>query len=384
MAALLVAVLLVLAGALAANGARFYQSNDFFCLWNGSRLLLAGESPYDEVRWLEAAGGPRPGHDGALVPSACTARFAYPLWTAAVLAPFGALPLEAAATLWMATGIGAAIGGTVLAWRSIRGPASGAALLGVLLVSSQPFWVLLVGGQMTGLLLGACGVLAWAASRRRQATGGLALTLLLIKPQLVAVLAPILVLGAVARGAVRAVAAFGAAVALLVAMPFALQPGWLSGWLPEVTGRATELAPRLATLWGFAADVLGHPAWGIPLAGALVLALWSSLRGVPVRPAEAVGLALALSLALAPHAWSYDHLLLVVPWAAALAAVLALRGWPRAALLGGVVASASLLPWTLYAVAFARGADTLSVAVPIATMAVLALSLRARMGQASS
>ncbi|HUG55750.1 MAG TPA: glycosyltransferase 87 family protein [Candidatus Limnocylindrales bacterium] len=312
------------------------------------------------------------------MPSACTARYAYPLWTAVVLAPFGALPLELAATLWIAVGIGAAVGGTALAWHAVRGPRRGAALLGALLVSSQPFWVLLVGGQMTGLLLGLSGLLAWTASQQRQVTGGLSLALLLVKPQLVAVLAPVLVVGAATRRAVRAVVAFGAAAAVLVALPFALEPGWLSGWLPEVTGRATELAPRLATLWGLAADLFGHPGWGIPLAAGLVIALWWLLRGAAVRPAEAVALALALSVALAPHAWSYDHLVLVVPWAAALAAALPLRGWRRAALLGGVVATASPLPWTLYAVAFARGADTLSVAVPVATMAVLALALRAR------
>ena len=374
--ALLIAALLIAAGTVAAVGAGFYQSNDFFCLWSGARLLLSGLSPYDPVVWSEATGGLRPGHGGLLAPSACTIRFAYPLWTAVVLVPFGALPLEIAATLWLSLGIGAAIAGTALAWRAANGPARGSGLLGALVVSSQPFWLLLVGGQLTGILLGLSGGLAWAVSRDRQVLGGLALALLLIKPQLVAVLAPLLVAWALLHGAMKMVVTYVIGSLVLIGIAFVLQPGWLEDWLPELAERAGSLAPRLATLWGFAADVFGDPAWGIPLAVAILIATWLALRGAPVRPVDAIAIGIALSLALAPHAWSYDHLLLTVPWSLALAAALRASAGRRAMLLGGVVGSASLLPWALYALAFTRGGETLSVVVPLAALGAVVLAIR--------
>jgi len=43
------------------------------------------------------------------VPSSCPGRYGYPLWTAVVMVPIGALPIELAASAWMAISLGAAL-----------------------------------------------------------------------------------------------------------------------------------------------------------------------------------------------------------------------------------------------------------------------------------
>lgn len=370
--------LLLVAGAIAATGARFYESNDFFCLWSGARIVLHGDSPYNRATWAAATGGLHPSHDGTLTVGACTARYAYPLWTAVALLPVGALPLGLAAGVWAALAIAATIVGTAAAWRAFDGPPASAPLLAALVVGSQPFWLLLVGGQITGVLLGLAGLSAAALARRRFRSAGALVGALVLKPQLALFLLPSLsLLFAMPRARRRFVTGVLAVLALFVGVAFARDPGWLGPWLGEVFDRTSGLTPRLATLWGFADDVLGTSAWAVPLivlcaAGAAML-----VRRVALTPALWFALLIPWSLAAAPHAWSYDHLLLVVPWAATLACATQLPGRQRVLILLALAVCASLLPWLLYVVAFARGQETLSVAVPVASLFLIAYAVRA-------
>lgn len=46
-----VVLVVVLAGWVAANGALWYRTADFYCLREGARLAAAGQDPYDESLW---------------------------------------------------------------------------------------------------------------------------------------------------------------------------------------------------------------------------------------------------------------------------------------------------------------------------------------------
>ena len=89
-----------------------------------------------------------------------------------------------------------------------------------------------------------------------------------------------------------------------------------------------------------------------------------------------LALSTSLSLVVTPYAWSYDFLVLACPWAFVLARAARTRGAPAFALRAGVVTVASLMPWVLYAVAFGRGGETLSVLVPAATALLVAAATR--------
>jgi hypothetical protein len=94
-----------------------------------------------------------------------------------------------------------------------------------------------------------------------------------------------------------------------------------------------------------------------------------------VSAPQLAGLAIAVSVFAAPYAWSYDYLVLAVPWAVTMAN--ADRAAASTQLRVALVVIASLLPWTLYAAAFQRGDESLSAIVPAAAAILLAASIRA-------
>lgn len=368
--------LLLLAGALGAVGTHSYESNDFFCIWSGAHLVAQGKDPYERAVWAAATGGPHPGHDGLPTAGACTGRFAYPLWTATALVPIGVLPLGTAAALWIALAIAGTIIGMAGAWRAFDGGPDGALLLAALTLASQPFWLLLVGGQITGLLLGLVGLACVAVARERLSLGAALLAAQLLKPQLVLPLLPVVGIAALIRRLWGPVLALGTTAALFVVAAFVRDPGWAGPWLAEISDRTSGLTPRLATLWGFADDFLGTSLWAVPLVAASAAGGRWIVGPATVTPVLWLALLVPWSLAAAPHAWSYDHLLLVIPWAATLACAMRVDGRTRLVLLLALATAASAAPWLLYSVAFARGRETLSVLTPLLSLFVLATSIR--------
>jgi hypothetical protein len=365
--------LLLLCGHLAARGSLYYQTGDFFCLWSGARLAIVGADPYDEAQWAAATGDLYPDRRRGLATSSCAARFAYPLWTALALAPIGALPLEIAASLWIAIGIGGTLAGTALAWRASGGPARLAPLLGLVVVTSQPFWVLLVGGQITGVMLAILGASVWALERGRQWSGGAALAALALKPQIVGLFAPLLLLRTVLSRRHRYVVAAAVAGALLVAASLAADPSWPTSWASEIGGRRLRITTLLPTVWGFSGDVLGAPVLGVVVLATLGVVAALAARRIRTDTGYAAAV-LPLSLLAAPHIWSYDYLVLALPWAVAMSLAGRAGRATRLLLLLAIAIAACVLPWLMYAIAFARGGETLSAVVPAASLVVLALA----------
>ncbi len=373
-AAFIVGVALA-AGYVAARGSSWYQTGDFFCNWAGANFVVTGRNPYDQDAWLAATGGLYPDMQGGYRRASCLGRSPYPLWTHVAFAPLGLLPLELAATLWMALAICATLAGTYLAWRAARLAPARLPFLLALVICSQPFWVLLVGGQFSGLMLLLAAVTAWSVVSGHEAPGGAALSAMIIRPQIGALFAPVVLLQAVAGGRRRFIFAALAVGVALVGASLLVAPLWPLEWIGELVDRRLRLTALLPTAWGFAADVTGVPALGALLIVAVLVGVFAvggraAFTGLPL-----VGNALALSLFATPHIWSYDYLVLAVPWAITLAFIDRIRGFRRLLLLLGLVTVASALPWALYGVAFARGGETLSAVIPAATALLLAAAL---------
>src|SRR5258705_13690471 len=224
------ALVLLVAGAAAARSNSYYQATDFYCLYHGARSLVVGHDPYDEAWWRGVAGGLSPDPSGPVVPSSCPGRYGYPLWTAVVMLPIGALPIELASSLWMAVSLGAALAGAWCAWLAVRGPARLAPLYAILVITAQPLLLLVIYGQITGVMLGLAGLFALLAARGRAAAGA-ALSALALKPQIVALAIPAIALRAIVQRRWRLLAFAAATGALMVVVPMLFLPGWVSEWL---------------------------------------------------------------------------------------------------------------------------------------------------------
>jgi len=372
-----IAFVLIVAGAVAARSNLYYQATDFFCLYHGARSLVVGHDPYDESWWKEVTGALYPDPSGHLVPSSCPGRYGYPLWTAVAMMPIGALPIELGASAWMAISLGAALAGAWWAWLAVRGPARLAPLYGILLVTAQPLWLLVIYGQITGVMLGLAGLFALVAARGRAAAGA-ALSGLALKPQIVALAIPAVALRALALRRWRLLAvSVGTGVAMVV-VPMLFLPGWVFEWLDELVVRRARVAVFLPTAWGLAADVLGNTALGALLVALVAIGCWLLVRRSRVDDVGLFALTLPLSLFATPYAWSYDFLVLFVSYAFVMARAEGAPPRTRMWLTVGAVALAGPVQWLLYTVAFPRGNETLSAVVTAATALLVAAALRVR------
>ncbi len=363
-------------GVFAARSALWYQTADFFCLYQGSHVLAMGADPYDEAVWQAATAHLYPDPSRGMVLPPCPGRYGYPLWTAVALLPIGVLPIEAAASLWMTLSIGASLLGIGAAWRAFGGTARYAALFAVAVVMSQPFWIFLLSGQISGLALGLAGVTAWALAQRRERLGGISLALLALKPQTSGITIPASFVQAVLARRWRFAGAALVTGLVLIVVPFAFVTSWPFEWLGEVGGRRLRVITQMPTAWGFAAQTTGDPAWGVLFLAAIV-ALTVLIARPHVDAVRVFVLTIPLSLLATPYAWTYDYLVLAVAWGFILACAERNSGAVRGVLVASTLLLAVALPWMLYALSFARGEEALSASLAALTALVAAAAARA-------
>lgn len=374
----LLAVAILVLGAIGASGAGFYRTHDFYALYSGSRLVAAGVDPYDEVQWCAETEGVTPqAYDQSRHIAVCFVRYAYPMWTAIALLPFGMLPLTVASTLWLAVSIALSIAAIRWSWLAVQGGAGWAPLFVLIILFSQPFWLLLALGQMSGVLFAVTAFTAYALSRASDRPAGGVLALTALKPNVLPVFGAALLVWAVALGRRRVLVAAAAVGAALVALSLVRGLGWLGEWWHELFGRQIGHAVEYGTAWGLAAVDFHNVA----LAPVLIIALAAAVL-IPARarlgdPVVLASIAVPLSLFATPYAWSYDFLPLALPWGYILAAASRVRArHRRVALLALLVVVAILGPWLLWAVAQGRHTESLSAMIPAATAMLVVVALR--------
>ncbi|HEV2009866.1 MAG TPA: glycosyltransferase family 87 protein [Candidatus Limnocylindria bacterium] len=348
--------------------ARAYRSGDFFGFWAASRAVIEGASPYDPVWFADLAR-----RSGAVFSSY---RSVYPPWTAFALLPFGLLPFALASPAWL-IGQLAVVGAAVLLLAQ-RMSARERPVFATVVAFSQPLWLLVVGGNISGFLAGAVGGSFLAAAAGRPRLAGACFGLVALKPH------PFLLVGLAAALAATARERRGFAVgALATAGPLigaalALRPAWLGEWLGSASALQATTGSN-ATLWTVGRIVGAERS---PLAAAAVIvaitawALWH--RAVRPSLPLAIAGAVSVSLAVAPHGWSYDQLVLLVPLGIIFEALPARPQPERSRRVVLVTLLAVTVPWALYALAFQRGGEEFSVVTPLLVFAAVVVLHRER------
>ena len=332
--------------------------------------------PYDEESWTRELGGPALNAGGVLRPSTC--RFGYPLWTAVILAPLGVLPGMVAAAIWVAALVAGVIVGVVLIWRVVR-PGGSALAFGTLVITSLPFWLTLITAQVDGLMLGLIGAGLWWQGRGRSGAGA-ALAMLAVKPHIVWLTLPAIGVWLLARSR-RTLVVVGITGLVMLSLSLLARPGWIGDWLAEVfRSQRQAWSFNQTTIWQLGAD-FGLPVWAVAI---VVVPLIYMLAKEVSRPAvplvDVIAASLVAGLLASPYVGSYDLILLAVAWGRILALGIAATESRRVALLAGLLVSASVLPWVLYAMSSisltsSANESPISIAV-IATAIVLWVALR--------
>ena len=155
------------------------------------------------------------------------------------------------------------IGGVVLCLRLVewRMPPW---LLGVMLLWTVVFYNsarTIILGQFAALIFLWLAGSLWALQRERDVLAGVLLALTTIKPQMSFLLIPLLLLWGMGQRRWRFVGGFSAAMVGLLGLSFVLLPGWLAGFLTQVTAYPgyTITGSPIWVLTGFYFPQLGRP-----------------------------------------------------------------------------------------------------------------------------
>jgi len=340
-------------------------SGDFGIIWCGPRAILDGADPYVPASW--DAERLRYG-----MPITNSAVYAYPPWVAVALLPLGALPFGVAAFTWTAGGIVCA----ALALRALlHSYAPGLpvvhALVGFVLLVSQPGVATFFSGQWGFVLVAAVAATAVFAQSRRPVAGALSTLVFIAKPQYFVLLGWALLRAYFARRQPRYALTLLAAGALILVASITVGRKAVASWLgavaPVVAGDQT--ATTLSAAFGDLGGDIGVVAAVVVMFAALAIGLCFDPRGD-----SWLAVWIPLSSLAATYARSYDQLVLL-PALVIATGVIARRSKHIAALFGaGTLAVFALGSILLYAVAASRNREDTSVALTILIFALIAAS----------
>ncbi len=369
--AVLGATPLIVALAAAIVAALNSPSGDFFHFWLAGYFNWTGQDPYYSPDWLRGHGTFGAGWITYPV-------FAYPLPLATLLAPLGLLSLDAAHVVWLAVSVVlmiVALFMVVLRWPVPRFKHYVLPLLAGLGLF-RPVWVVMHNGQLSAWLLFVAVVAAMWWDEGRWLRGGLALSLLALKPSLGLPVLGLAGLWLLAARRWRALAGLAAGLAGLYLLGALRDPAWVSKFLDSSRAMLSDTFGYAPSLWGVGGALCGHDltctTWlGAALAGALALGAAAYLFVRPARhdPLHVVAVAVVAALLVTPYIWAYDQLLLLLPIAAFLGE---LMGRGRIYLVNALAFLAlDIGAIALLFVAVQTGQDIWSALVPLAVGAAL-------------
>ncbi len=293
--------------------------NDFFSRWvGGCALLREGLNPYSEAvtRRIQEGMYGRPAR-----PDEDQVAFAYPLYSLLFFWPLcctDRYPLVQAIWMWwLLAGLVAA----VVLWMQVICWHPHLWLWTLTLVWSVLFYhdlraILL--GQLAVLVMLALVCALWTLQRGRDGWAGFLLALSTVKPQLVYLALPWILLWAAGRRRWRLWWSFGASLAALILGSMLLLPSWVPDFIRQalaypsytVYGSLTAMIFRYWLGWGRGTEV---GALAVLAAGTLLLA-WRSWRGTWEQMVWMLGLLLLLTNFFTPRIATTNYLMLV-PWA---------------------------------------------------------------------
>lgn len=288
---------------------------DLYSPWTGTRAALHGTDPYSPVVTEQIQ---RTIYGHPLTPAESWDRqaFVYPATIVFFLAPFTLLSWPVVHALFVPLAIGAA---ALAAWIWLRlcwpSAARGPTLVAfVLILASWPAVWGYFQRQPSLFVLAAITLSVFWFQKRQDIPAAIFLAAATVKPQMVVLLIPWLLLLAIVERRWRFISTFAVALASLVGASSILVPHWIPHWIHASIAYARYPAkvPLLVFLFGRTA--------GLVLMLALLAALIFRLRALrsiardPRGLLQSVALVLAVSLCLMPaNPWLVFNDLLLVP-----------------------------------------------------------------------
>ena len=321
--------------------------NDFLTHYGAWQAYLRdGDNPYSDAAALNTQ---RAIYGRPALPGEDQNRMVYPFYSIVIHGPFVLIadyPLARA--LYMTLLQVALFAGVILCLRLLHWqPPTG-------LVAFVLIWSLLYYHDARGIIIGQFAILAFGAlaatlfllQRQHDLDAGALLTLITIKPTLVFLVVPFLLLWGSARRRWHFVGGFLATLALLVVGSFIVLPTWFGDWLYRLTQYA-EYTHNQSPVWTIA--LMGSTITIIYVGGLVLLLLWSWWRALRADDGAeffwTLGITLVVSNLISPRTATTDYVLMLVPTLAWFAALDRVPRWGRAALIALMLISLIGLWW---------------------------------------
>jgi hypothetical protein len=302
----------------AVFASRYPGAADFFPRWFGGRvLLLEGRNPYDRDVALEAQLGlfgryTEPWEDQVA--------FAYPLYTLFLFWPLVYTSYAIAQAVWMVGLQFVLILATILCLKLVRWqpPLWLLALTLLWAVIFYPGARSIMLGQFSAIVFGFLAASLFAFDRQRDYLAGACLALTTVKPQMVFMVIPFVLLLALSRRRWRVIIGFGGALILLTLAGMLLVPTWpvdfYSG-LFAYSGYVGFYSPIENLTRTFAAPIALPLANGLSviLIGLMLWAWWQMWRKKPGWSVYALMLTLIIGSLVAFRSATTNHVILYLP-----------------------------------------------------------------------
>lgn len=268
------------------------------------------------------------------------AEYPYPLWTVAVLIPFVIWAPKISLTIWFFCNL-LMLAGSLSIFISLFDWELSPALFALTVSLSGFFLPVLTSvwlGQLTIFSLFILALTTYFFLRQKWTWLGIALGLSFIKPQIMILLAGLLLLWALWHRRWQVYYGFGAVMIalVLISLPFISNPQQIIGG-----GIASHLGTYIkltSTIWGLCLS-LGI-SWVIPLLVSIALVLWLGWVWLPFlfgketssnRILFLFSVAIMVNLIVVPYSWMHNLALLLLPFGYSLSLILKKKGWTRTA-----------------------------------------------------
>ncbi|HLU09924.1 MAG TPA: glycosyltransferase family 87 protein [Oceanobacillus sp.] len=321
---------------------------DFYPRYVGAQAVWRGISPYSE----EVTTQIQIGMFGDVLPDeADQQRFAYPAYTAVLIAPFIVFSADISTALWMALQV-VALAWALWLWIEILNwnlpPIQRCALIAAVVVAFRYPITLYLIAQFTGVIILCITLGVYFLQKQCDVFAGIFFAFATIQPTISAPLAGALLIGYALRGRWKGLVAFVVALGILTAITV-IQIGW---WMPDFLVNLRDYA-RYATYYLWTPDLFESPVLKIAFVAlllfVLVWTLWRFLRrSHPVEARERtipfLFTLVCTFLLLLPQTGTYYLVLLFPLLLTSLQNAAQLKGMTKGlALLG--FASGLLIPW---------------------------------------
>jgi len=293
-----------------------FGTDDFLEYWSAGQLLRQGKNPYDFDALLDierSVGWPE---EAPLI-------MWNPPWTLPLVLPLAFLPFNMAALLWFCINLAILFVCSAAAWR-LFAPEGFANRIGLAWMAAfvfMPAIFTLRMGQISSLiLLGVVGFIFYTA-KGRDILAGASLALAMVKPHVVYLLLVTLCWWTATRRRWGALLGLAAALAVLMAVVLCFSPRCVEHYLQAM--REPPLYWRTPTLGGVLRVLVGWEHRWLQFLPSAVLSLVTlfclTQRAAKFEWRRAIGPILLISVPTAAYGWSFDQIVLLIPYIQAIA-----------------------------------------------------------------